>query len=308
MFGASPFKKASNMARARKIPGSILTEVEIPKVDRPGRLIELRKGDIRVPQEYQRLLNRAHVRRIIRDFDWFLFGVLIVAYRNGEYFVVDGQHRLAAALQVPEIDTIPCMLYDFNGAEHEADVFIRRGLLVKRLVTDDIHKARLFSGDPVARKAQDLSDSLKSPYVPLATLLALFRRYPDEMDRLAPMLPDYVGEHRVWKDWIEAMVAVEHRLGADHSLTTENRHRLDRLGYARCVVCVQQWLKAHEHLNLTKKGTVAKTTSIDLKAAALEATLGLDGGPGCEITDLFSPREIRDADGNHIADHLSGIA
>lgn len=122
------------------------------------------------------------------------------------------------------------------------------------------------------------------------------------------MLPDYIGEHRVWKDWIEAAAEVEHRLGADHSLTTVNRPRLEHLGYARCVLCIQHWLKAHEHLRLTKKGTVAKTTSIELKAAALEATLGLDGGPGCEAFsgggDLFGPYEIHDDAGNHIADHL----
>src|SRR5438067_11762005 len=97
----------------------------MPIQGKPGRLIELRKTDIRIPHEYQRDLLKPRAAKIAREFDWFQFGVLIIAHRNGEYFVVDGEHRLTAALSLEELDLLPCMLYDFDGPLHEAEIFIK---------------------------------------------------------------------------------------------------------------------------------------------------------------------------------------
>ena len=128
-------------------------------VGKPGRLVELRKGDVRVP-EYQRAPDQARIRRYAREFDWFLFGVLYVSYRSPDYYVVDGLHRLEASRLVPCVDTVPAILYEFEGPQHEAEVFVKLQRYRKPLVTKDIQSAELQAGGDfgaIARKARDLS-------------------------------------------------------------------------------------------------------------------------------------------------------
>jgi len=143
--------------------------------------------------------------------------------------------------------------------------------------------------------------------VPLATLRALYKRKPEAMGRIEDMLPDFIGEAPARKDFLEACAYLEDDLGADQSLATVWRTKLEAMGYECVLLGILHHLKAHEHER------ISKTASPAAKAAALRWTLGLDGGPGfdCPIkSDLFGPRqfertEIRDAAGTHIADQIS---
>lgn len=106
---------------------------------------------INVDMQYQRPLNMSHVRAITKGFDLNAFGVLLVSERaDGTYWVIDGQHRLAAVLSIGDAAfLIPCHIYRGLSVAEEATVFHMQTL--RRAITPiDRFKARVFSDDPQA--------------------------------------------------------------------------------------------------------------------------------------------------------------
>jgi hypothetical protein len=204
--------------------------------------------------------------------DWFQFGVLIIAHRNGEYFVVDGEHRLTAALSLEELDLLPCMLYDFDGTLHEAEIFIKLQVSRKSLVTRDLHKAELFIGGEfgaVAQKSQEFIESLDCESYPLSTIRLLRRQKSRAFTRIAPLIPELVGTATLRKDFIEAAVYLEDVLGKldePESLATTHRQRLFGMGYEPLVAL----MIAHEAQH---RDGVAKIASPRMKAEALRWAL-----------------------------------
>lgn len=98
---------------------------------------------------YQRGLRSTWVGRIAKDFKEGLLGVLIVSYRDGKYYVVDGQHRLEAAKRVGVEDVI-CQVHTGLTYEEEADLFREYNKQRKGLSAHDLFKAALESKDPMA--------------------------------------------------------------------------------------------------------------------------------------------------------------
>src|SRR5260370_15076891 len=186
----------------------------------PGRLVELRKGDILVP-EYQREIDWPRVKRYAKEFDWFLFGVLYMSYRSPDYYVVDGRHRLEAARLVADVDLVPAMTFNFNGAQHEAELFVKLNRYRKPLVTHDVHSAELLAGGEfgaVARLAEDFIGTLECESVPLASIRKLVATKPEAFARIAPLIGPLVGPATLAKDFIQAIVDLQDTI--EHSLAT----------------------------------------------------------------------------------------
>ena len=68
-------------------------------LDQPGELRMLNKKVLRVDEQYQREATEPKVKEIARAWSWLACGALLVAERDGVYFVFDGQHRALAALR-----------------------------------------------------------------------------------------------------------------------------------------------------------------------------------------------------------------
>lgn len=49
-----------------------------------------------IDEDYQRELDQNRVKRIVANFNPDLVNPIKVSYRNGKYYVFDGQHTLAA--------------------------------------------------------------------------------------------------------------------------------------------------------------------------------------------------------------------
>jgi hypothetical protein len=60
--------------------------------------------------KYQRPLEMSRVMKIVRGYDSRLMQVIDVSYRNGKYYVYDGQHR-AEALEILGEDEIKCQVH-----------------------------------------------------------------------------------------------------------------------------------------------------------------------------------------------------
>lgn len=105
-------------------------------------------SEIGVDMQYQRPLNMGHVRKIVREFNLKAFGVLLVSERaNGTYWIIDGQHRLAAVKALGRGDMrLPCHVYRNLSVAEEAEIFHMQTQR-KGIQPVDRFRAQLFSGD-----------------------------------------------------------------------------------------------------------------------------------------------------------------
>jgi hypothetical protein len=105
-----------------------------------------------IDETYQRSLeaeaSQALIRRIAAQWDWGLCQPLFVARRSdGGLYVVDGQHRLAAAVLRGDIPQLPCVVSHFDSAEREAAAFVALNQQRRPLNALDLFKAALAAGD-----------------------------------------------------------------------------------------------------------------------------------------------------------------
>lgn len=117
-----------------------------------------RLGELEVDPEYQRSTenkaSQALIRAIARDWDWRLCQPLVVSRRmdGGEerYFVVDGQHRLAAARLRGDLYDLPCVVTDYADRSEEAAAFVALNRRRRPLGALDFFKASIAEGEAEA--------------------------------------------------------------------------------------------------------------------------------------------------------------
>lgn len=107
---------------------------------------------LKIDESYQRSLQVAAsvtlIRRIAMYWDWGLCQPLYVSRRaDGGLYVVDGQHRLAAAILRGDIWQLPCVVRSFESAEQEAAAFVALNQERRPLNKLQIFKAALAAGD-----------------------------------------------------------------------------------------------------------------------------------------------------------------
>ncbi|WP_421878396.1 DUF6551 family protein [Pacificispira sp.] len=95
----------------------------------PPAVLLIDKSVLSVDPRYQRSMSEkrsaAAVARIVREFDWHKFGALVCADNaDGTYVVIDGQHRLHAALEIGEIRSVPCVVPDAETLKEQAEAFV----------------------------------------------------------------------------------------------------------------------------------------------------------------------------------------
>lgn len=105
-----------------------------------------------IDESYQRSLeagsSQTLIRRIAVHWDWGLCQPLFVARRaDGGLYVVDGQHRLAAAKLRGDLWQLPCVVTSFKNAEEEAASFVALNQQRRPLTQLDLFKASLAAGD-----------------------------------------------------------------------------------------------------------------------------------------------------------------
>lgn len=105
----------------------------------------------RVSPSAQRDLRPARVDYLVANFDPEQFGYPVVNFRDGHYYIIDGQHRVAAAKDWLgtgwETQNIDCRVYSGLSEKQEADTFDRLNdhLAVR---TFDKFKVRVTAGRP----------------------------------------------------------------------------------------------------------------------------------------------------------------
>lgn len=116
---------------------------------------------MRVDAAYQRSLESersvALIRRIAAGWSWAKYQPVNAARRPGDlYAVIDGQHRLAAALLRGDIPNLPCYVMPRMSLADEAGAFMALNRDRVQVHQTALLKARLTSGDPDARRVVEV--------------------------------------------------------------------------------------------------------------------------------------------------------
>jgi len=110
---------------------------------------------LNVDSKYQRSLetpvSATLIRNIAEHWNWDLCQPLVVSRRaDGKLYVIDGQHRLAAARLRDDIQQLPAVIGHYDSVEDEAASFVHLNQQRNQLTKLDLFKAAVASGDPMA--------------------------------------------------------------------------------------------------------------------------------------------------------------
>lgn len=119
-----------------------------PTKGMPPSIENRHPSELRIDDSYQRSIDtgpsQALIDRIARNWDWRMCLPLVVSKRDdGSLYVIDGQHRLAAAQRRNDIPFLPCCVSVYGSVEDEAAMFVamnRQRRQMNRL--DDFHAAQ----------------------------------------------------------------------------------------------------------------------------------------------------------------------
>lgn len=105
---------------------------------------------------YQRRLNDERVRHMVAHFDPRLCGRILVNQRgNGDYFIIDGQHRFAA-MCARGVTIIPCVVFCGLTEPEEALLFAEWNGTQKRPTVYQVHRAKARGNDKDAQAINDI--------------------------------------------------------------------------------------------------------------------------------------------------------
>lgn len=126
-----------------------------PALGNPPVLQFVAPAQLHIDRSYQRSLDaeasKSLIRRIAQFWDWALCQPLNVARRaDGKLYVIDGQHRLAAARLRRDIPHLPAVVLEYATIADEAASFVHLNQQRRPLTRLDLFKAAVASGDTEA--------------------------------------------------------------------------------------------------------------------------------------------------------------
>lgn len=125
--------------------------------DKPGEFALINKRELHVDESYQRAHKKTRVLKLSAEWSWIACGAISVALRDpGEWWVMDGQHRVLAAQQRDDIQELPCMVFDVESTAQEAQGFLDSNINRKPMTMVDRFNALLATGDHAAQVVAEL--------------------------------------------------------------------------------------------------------------------------------------------------------
>ena len=110
-------------------------------------------AQVEVPREtYQRSFNAKRAQKIAEEFDERIANEPKVSFRDGRYFVFDGQHTIAARKLLNNGEDLPikCRVYFGMTEQDEAILFAQQFGVSAPLSAGAKIRALIFGGDPIA--------------------------------------------------------------------------------------------------------------------------------------------------------------
>ena len=116
-----------------------------------------------VPHEaYQRKFTDRRAHRIAKEFDEHIANAPKVSYRDGKYYVFDGQHTIGARkiLNGANVLRILCKVYFGMTPEQEAALFAQQTGVSARLTAGAKLRAELYARNPSALAFKEATESV----------------------------------------------------------------------------------------------------------------------------------------------------
>lgn len=118
----------------------------VPLCRNPGRLTVLNTGRLISGMRYQRNVEKRIVNKLVREWNPVLLTPLVVSHREGRYYLIDGQHRVAAMRRIYGGDVkTDCVVHEGMDYQQEADLYIHFDTSIKRITKRQSVKAMLES-------------------------------------------------------------------------------------------------------------------------------------------------------------------
>jgi len=126
-----------------------------------SHIVGIKARDLVLGAEYQRQLLEDHAMAIAEKFDVRKALVVVVNVRfNGDRYVIDGQHRvMAAMLRDPEM-VLPCIVYHGLNESQEAGLFAELQRERRQLRPHDLFWADVVAGDKTVLHLKDIVESV----------------------------------------------------------------------------------------------------------------------------------------------------
>lgn len=120
--------------------------------DMPHEIMYINSSELIIPRAYQRRLNPKRVARIAAKFDERIANEPKVSFRDGRFYVFDGQHTISALKKRNNGQDLPirCKVYRGLTESDEALLFAQQTGESARLTASAQLRARIYGGDPEA--------------------------------------------------------------------------------------------------------------------------------------------------------------
>lgn len=130
-----------------------------PLHGKPGELAWLDKAILHVDHSYQREdVANFKILAIASEWNWLACGAIVVARRDDKYYVMDGQHRVLAALRRSDVRELPCVIYEVSEVKDEAGAFVALNTFRKPMSAMSKFKALAVCEDEDAAFVASLLD------------------------------------------------------------------------------------------------------------------------------------------------------
>lgn len=147
---------------------------ETTRVNRHSHLLWVPITDMRVSPHAQREFKQAHAEEYAANFDLEGFGFPVLSKRDGYFYIIDGQHRVAALRMIGWGDQqVQCEVYEGLTEQDEAELFLKRnrrrsvtafdtfriGINAGRSIESDIERTVRTQGLKISKDSTDGSIS-----------------------------------------------------------------------------------------------------------------------------------------------------
>lgn len=218
-----------------------------------GEFASIHKSELIVDSAYQRLpRSQEAVLKIARDWNWIANGTITVVSRSGKWYVVDGQHRLAAAMLRADIQFLPCMVFEADDeTKKEAEAFLAINTCRNLVGSSDRFKAGVTSDDPSCvwlnskLKESGLQSGPCGSSKTVACVGILMKLARDNQERLNTIWPLILKMHdgiQIYGDVVKGLWSIEQqREERNKSLSHDpDFSKLVRIGGAACIAEIRR--------------------------------------------------------------------
>lgn len=101
----------------------------------------------RIDENYQRPIDNAHVNELANPFNRIYANCLTVSYRDGYFYIIDGQHRFAAA-KMNGIKALTCIVLTGLTSKQEAKIFKDLNMKHNSPNPYQLFTTNVWNGDP----------------------------------------------------------------------------------------------------------------------------------------------------------------